>query len=572
MKIQNLFKFILLVIFSLQIQGCGGGSSGPELARIKIDITGLPDDISGDVTFSLNDSGTVTNWEIPKSTTITGLKAGTYTLRSSAVQKGLTQYKLSDGRSTFNFIQFTIAEGESLERTVDYTATQLNPGTIEYTIDKSNIPAGIEGVSVALEGPEGYYQEISENMILDNLVPGDYQVYAPDQQFQGQNYGFYFNFGFLRVGEGQRLFETAVVHPVPIRLKSISLLSELLIRAIEDEQGNKYTIQKSTTNSETFILKKWDAIGNEIWSSELTNPKYSSWIWKIVVDDNGNILLGGFGVDSNLFGSANANQSAEIVKYDAMGIFQWRQFVPGIFSEDHGRIDQISVASENVMVFSFRNDNGVKPTIAVISKFDLGSGDIQETVLDESFSNFANYWQLHKGFADDFWLRVDDQFVRYSNQGIKLESVDLVSNARIVIDPTGGFLTLQTITGLLDSDVQVTRYNSDWSINWQTDLTNTGDEFGFGITYHSATQRILISLSTSEFFPGFSKYTNAARSVVFSELNIQGQIQWIRQFHEFAGPVTQLKSTSQISNWVIKTNTPLSPSQYGKGNLIQIGP
>jgi len=57
---QILIKWVFLVVFSLQLQGCDGGSSAPEFGEISINISGLPDDIDADVDVRINIDGQVT--------------------------------------------------------------------------------------------------------------------------------------------------------------------------------------------------------------------------------------------------------------------------------------------------------------------------------------------------------------------------------------------------------------------------------------------------------------------------------------------------------------------------------
>ena len=39
----------------------------------------------------------------------------------------------------------------------DYTAVKLLPGSIEFTIDTSNLPVGITTSIIVAEGPQGCY-------------------------------------------------------------------------------------------------------------------------------------------------------------------------------------------------------------------------------------------------------------------------------------------------------------------------------------------------------------------------------------------------------------------------------
>ncbi len=572
MTIQTAFKWVILVIFSLQLQGCGGGSSGPDLAEITISITGLPDDVLGDVTFSIDNGGVISSWEISKTTTITGLTAGTYSLRSVSIERGLTQY-LVNGNSNSSSVQVIVSLGDSLQRTVEYTTNQLVPGTINFTLDSLNLPAAATTSTIAVEGPQGFYQVLTEDTLLENLVPGDYQFFAADFSIQNELYGVYFDYGFHRLREGLSLVESAIIRSVPIRVKSVTRLERSAL-GLRDDLGNRYTIEGIFGSTTKSFLKKWSPQNTEVWSTEIDSPKYSrNWSWELALDADGNIFLGGRMGISNLFGGGGqqANPQAELHKYNDLGELQWMQNLPGLFFNDDARIDEIGIQDNRIIVFAYRNNGVSNPRVLLINIMDFETGEFIDSRVDESLSENNGIAQLITVKDQGHWLRINGQLVHYSSEGAELERFPF-ADGRIEVDPTGGFFTAATIDGINDRDVRFTRYFSDWTIDWRKVIENPGDEFASDFSYDPISQKLLFSFSTKDYFPGYSKAVNNQWSDVLTEWTNTGEQIWLRQLPKMPGPIMSVKRIPNTDSWMLDANTTRGYSQYGLGNFIEVGP
>jgi hypothetical protein len=572
--IQTLLKGFFLIVFSIYLQGCGGGSSGPELAEITINITGLPEDVDADVELLIYGQNglPVNSWSITKSQTITNLSPGTYIINSTSVSKGLVEYPLSRGSSYFSE-EVIIKAGDSFNNLVGYTARDIIPGTINFTLDSSLFPTGGATPSIALEGPEGYYFEITDNISIGGLVPGEYRFYALDFTSQNELYGVYFDIGFIRIDEAETLEDRAVIRPIPILIKSTSQLDYNQVRGLQDEQGNRYTVEVSREDQTISYLKKSNSQGVEIWSTEFSDPNYSyQWLWKLALDNNNNIYIGGFKVPSNLFGgNGGINTQADMQKYDSSGKLKWKQSLPGLFFNGNARVDQIGIQNDKVVVFSFRDNSDPNSKALLVNVLDFESGNFIENFVDETFEVSAYGQQLISIDNQGYWLRLREQLIQYSSDGIKLDSFSYTGGA-IEVDPLGGFYSATTIDGANDKDVQFTRYNADWSIDWQKEIVNQGNEFLNSFSYDAVSQKLLYSFVTDEYFPGYSKAVNNQSSDVLSEWSNRGEQLWLRQLPEMPGPVISVNRLIGTNDWIVNTNTPTGFSQYGKGNVVRIGP
>lgn len=157
---------------------------------------------------------------------------------------------MSIGNSSFS-VTLSLLAGDSLTHSISYLSRDIAPATINFSLDKSNLPAGGAEPLIALEGPEGYYLEVTDNILIEGLVPGEYRFYALDFSSQNELFGVYFNYGSHRLLEGWYLEESAIIRPVPIRVKSVSRLERSSL-GLRDNEGNRYTIDaifESTTKS-----------------------------------------------------------------------------------------------------------------------------------------------------------------------------------------------------------------------------------------------------------------------------------------------------------------------------------
>jgi hypothetical protein len=234
-------------------------------------------------------------------------------------------------------------------------------------------------------------------------------------------------------------------------------------------------------------------------------------------------------------------------------------------------VDQIGIQNDKVVVFSFRDNSDPNSKALLVNVLDFESGNFIENFVDETFEVSAYGQQLISIDNQGYWLRLREQLIQYSSDGIKLDSFSYTGGA-IEVDPLGGFYSATTIDGANDKDVQFTRYNADWSIDWQKEIVNQGNEFLNSFSYDAVSQKLLYSFVTDEYFPGYSKAVNNQSSDVLSEWSNRGEQLWLRQLPEMPGPVISVNRLIGTNDWIVNTNTPTGFSQYGKGNVVRIGP
>ena len=278
-------------------------------------------------------------------------------------------------------------------------------------------------------------------------------------------------------------------------------------------------------------------------------------------------------VGSNLFGGGgqSVNPQSELHKYNSMGELQWMQNLPGIFFNDHARIDEIGIQDDRVLVFAYRDDGASNPRVLLINIMDFETGGFIDNAIDESLAEIYGIAQIITVKDQGHWLKVNGQLVHYSSDGSELDRFPF-ADGYIEVDPDGGFYTAATIDGINDRDVRFTRYFADWTIDWQKVIENPGDEFSSDFSYDPVSKKLFYSFGTMEYFPGYAKAIDDSWSDVVTEWSNTGDQLWLRQLPKMPGPIISVKRINGTDDWMLDANTSTGYSQYGLGNLIEIGP
>ena len=142
--------------------------------RIQLTISGIPPSTSAAVQVTGPGGYTHVSTE---SELITGLVPGEYTLSTGDLNAGGTSYLAAPGSQPV-----TVAAGTTTPAGVTYTASS---GSLILTI--AGLPAGV-AASVAVTGPGGYSQTVTESRTLTNLVAGSYQIGAAQVNGAGTVY------------------------------------------------------------------------------------------------------------------------------------------------------------------------------------------------------------------------------------------------------------------------------------------------------------------------------------------------------------------------------------------------
>ncbi|MEZ4586855.1 MAG: CARDB domain-containing protein [Gemmatimonadales bacterium] len=131
-------------------------------ASLSLDLVGLPAGVSANVTVT----GPGGSQPVTASATLTGLAAGDYAIAAGLVNDGSAVYVPSPADQSV-----TLAPSSTpVSRTVTYTRAT---GSLQVTVN--GLPGGVNA-SVAVAGPGGFSQNVTQTTTLAGLDPGSYVV------------------------------------------------------------------------------------------------------------------------------------------------------------------------------------------------------------------------------------------------------------------------------------------------------------------------------------------------------------------------------------------------------------
>ncbi len=574
---------IFIFISFLQLIGCGGGNIPPipklppiVLGEITINITGLPVDIDADVVLIQFKDPISTVWNITETRTFTNLQPGTYNVGTESFSIGLIEFIPDTGRG----VTFELLEGETKTIDVDYSSRDISPGSIVFAIDQSSVTTSVVIQDIIIEGPENYSFSFNADSTMIGLTPGIYRVIAPDFVDDSQGYGFLLDKGSFLLEEGEVENNSAEVIPVEARVKLILDKPIQSVIGIPDSQGNTYTVQNLpngiTFGVSTNSLLKWDSNGNSIWSKIIPDQKYSLWSWRITTDINDNIYLVGFEDRGNLIGVQIQNLPSKIYKYDSSGNQLWSKVLENLSGGDLSIIDAIGIQDKKIAIFATKspvvgNIRGSRE--ALISIVDANNGNVLDSISDNNIDSFR---QLKVVENQGYWILASSRIIHYSANGNKIEGIDvsyvepifsdITGGVVFQPDPDGGLYVMGSVNGLSDSDINLLRYSSDLTQDWEVVLSNPGRQYPIALSHSSTSSQTLINFGTDE------DYNSVPGNQVFIELDDTGQQNWHRQFFQFGGLNVFMEGLPQSEDWLILTNAENGGGHYGKGNNITLGP
>jgi hypothetical protein len=576
-----------VVALSLLLSGCsGGGSSDVPPAQVTVNVQGVPANLDADVTMYFYDGPNTQSWTITHTSTISNLQAGAYVLKSNAFDDGWTRYEVVEGSN----VNFSLAAGESKTVDVVYQSRAIMPGKIAFTFDTSNLPAGASYPPLMLEGPNGFSQTIDADIVVEGLLPGQYDITAQDFTVQNANYAIYLTAGSVALNENEQINVTATVVPVPVRVKSLENKESGWIDGTVDPAGNRYSTETIytvippsqggvfATTKRQNMLHKWAPDGSLVWSKAITDQIDDEWLWRVATDEEGSVYLAGWLPLANLF-SSGSDSAAELRKYDADGNLVWETTIPRLFTRDDPHVGALAVNNGLITVFAHTYASG--DLSGVISVHDAATGANISSLVDTTVN--SGFSQLQTASDGSYWLVEGDRIVRYSPMGEQLQALDIgpvagfVPNVGFTLDDQGGLFVVSLVSGTQDTDVQLSHYLADLSLDWQQVVTHPGEE-GLGqpvMGYDAASGRLLIQFTTDGFFTG---YESAAQNVepkwqsVVSEWTTTGTMLWLRQL-----PVSVKWGLVRIQrintqDWYLENTLDPVHDQYGLGNVIVIGP
>ena len=149
----------------------------PTTGALTITMSGLP----GGTAYAVAVSGpNGYSQAVTASTTLSGLAPGSYALAAVNVTAGGATYQPTPATQVA-----TITAGSTATRAVAYAVA--GPTTGGLTVTLSGLPGGT-AYPIAVNGPNGYSQGLSETTTLNGLAPGSYTVIAANVTAGGATY------------------------------------------------------------------------------------------------------------------------------------------------------------------------------------------------------------------------------------------------------------------------------------------------------------------------------------------------------------------------------------------------
>ncbi|MDX2260708.1 MAG: hypothetical protein SFU84_03315 [Gemmatimonadales bacterium] len=149
----------------------------PTTGALTITLSGLP----GSTAYAVAVSGpNGYSQAVTATTTLSGLAPGSYAVGAVNVTAGGATYQPTPATQVA-----TITAGETATRAVTYAVA--GPTTGGLTVTLSGLPGGT-AYPIAVNGPNGYSQGLSETTTLNGLAPGSYTVIAANVTAGGATY------------------------------------------------------------------------------------------------------------------------------------------------------------------------------------------------------------------------------------------------------------------------------------------------------------------------------------------------------------------------------------------------
>jgi len=261
-----------------------------------------------------------------------------------------------------------------------------------------------------------------------------------------------------------------------------------------DSSSNVYVVGGTTVDSAGGIfIAKYDTSGALQWQRTLTSIYYDDGL-SVAVDSSGNVYLTGL----TSTGPAGNTANIAIAKYNTSGTIQWQRTLGATSVLDSGR--GISVDSTgNVYICGVSNVMGGGSF--QIAKYDT-NGNIQwQRNFGDGGSNGVIGYAIavdSSGNAyvcgDSFSVNAsgDIQIAKYNTSGTlqwqnRLTYAGISAGRGISVDSTGNvYVCGYSNTGGVSMDFQIAKYNTSGTIQWQRYLGGSGVDSGAAISVDSS--------------------------------------------------------------------------------------
>ena len=253
-----------------------------------------------------------------------------------------------------------------------------------------------------------------------------------------------------------------------------------------DPTGNMFVYgSASISGNRDFLLAKYDNSGVIQWQKSLSSVTADIG-YSVAVDSSGNSYTAG---SSATLGS----NSIHLAKYDTSGTIQWQRSLHSVTGSDDG----YAVAVDSSGVYVSGNNSLNRSQLA---KYDT-SGAIQ--------------WQRQLASAGAF-------------EGARALALDSSSNVY--------FCGSSDNSGT--NNIEVVKYNSSGTIQWQRMLGGANNERGFGIAIDSSSNVYACGFSTD----------SGSLEMVLAKYNTSGTIQWQRKLGNASSSSLAMALATDSSN------------------------
>ena len=235
-------------------------------------------------------------------------------------------------------------------------------------------------------------------------------------------------------------------------------------RAVDVDSADNIYVCGTTNDYDTQIVK-YNSSGVVQWQRRLSNGFNDSTGYAIAIDSSDNVLIGGYYNLSGTYGF-------QTTKYNSSGALQWQRRLVGTNAIGYG----IAVDSSN----------NVYITGQIASKIQIAKYNSAGTI----------QWQRSLAGSS-----VDDR------------------GRAVAVDSSGNIYICGDSYPATKYRLQLAKYNSSGTIQWQRTLSDTNSSYGLSIAVDS---------SSNIYVSGGYEVSPAAYDVIIAKYNSSGTIQWQR--------------------------------------------
>ena len=243
-----------------------------------------------------------------------------------------------------------------------------------------------------------------------------------------------------------------------------------------DASGNLYVCGYTTIASRTYnLVAKYDGSGTLQWQRTLGDASVSTYATSITIDTSGNLYVGG---------ASNYGTSTDFIlsKYNSSGTLQFQKAIGNTSRYDVANSIYVD-SSENIYLAGTSNDN----TVTTYVGFAVVKCDSSGNLL----------WSKKLGGDDAF-----EQGTAYG----------------VVVDSGGNVYVCGRLNNGSSAAIQLVKYNSSGTLQWQRSLNGSGADNGYGIAIDSSSNIYVVGDGTA-----------TVGYLQIAKYNSSGTIQWQRK-------------------------------------------